>query len=378
MTTMELNKPQSKTIPDYIFMILIGLAWGALGGFMNVPFSGIFGAIVLATIFGAYSRILDHNRGILNSLATGGVLGALIGALTWFIGGTINDAFSGALFGLIRGAVVGGLIGFITRAESDEKDSLGNKVFLFIGSGFLGTVLGGVVGVTSGAILGVIGGGFTSAIRGTIVGAIVGGYLGSYYKETRWVAISGTIASIVVALSAIVGGASAGVIMGAISGMVVPMLFVAAIGAVGGLTSRGLKAMVVEALEAPTEMLEQGAVPFLMPAVIIGLVVGTAAAEASGLVALSVCLAIVGVAFGVMNEAALGNGVQFTVTSVIQIAMMGTDYLPLGYILHKITDADRQKVWRGAGLGAGLGLVAGTASAFACQYLINLLLTYLK
>ncbi|MEZ4590683.1 MAG: hypothetical protein R3D55_06005 [Chloroflexota bacterium] len=73
-------------------------------------------------------------------------------------------------------------------------------------------------------------------------------------------------------------------------------MLVALIGAMGGAEQSGVQSddISAEAAEAPAEMLRQGAFPFFGSSS-SGIIVGTAASGASGLIALPLCLAILGI-----------------------------------------------------------------------------------
>jgi len=153
-------------------------------------------------------------------------------------------------------------------------------------------------------------------------------------------------------------------VLGAIAGCLAPMSFVALIGAVGGLTARGFKAGIIEALEAPSEILEQGAVPFLLPAVITGAIVGTSGSGPEGLVVITAALALIGMLFGAFGDMNGRSGQQVTFRSVVEMALMGVDEWPVRRVVRQVVGPSRtQAIWGGL-LGLAVGL-AGSGLGFA-------------
>jgi hypothetical protein len=262
-------------------------------------------------------------------------------------------------------------VGVVTRAKSDENDTQQTKILIFGGSIFLGTILGSVVGIATGTILGIVGDGGYAVLRAAIIGLILGAAIGSYFHEPRWLAVGAFSGALLAALSSLIGGALAGVILGAISGTFAPILLVSGIGAFGGLTSRGLKAMVVEAFEAPTEMLEQGAVPFLAPALIIGAIIGTIAAGSPAILALAITFGLLGMLFGILGEinGAINNRV--TMRSMVETTMIGSDSWPILEVVRQITKTDKLAI-TGVAVGVGLALISSIGGAFLGQLILRL------
>lgn len=375
-TLSNLNKP--KYLQHLPFIVMIGVVLGIIAALVKDIVSGVISAAVLAGIFGAYNNVLRRSNGILNGFAIGGLLGIIVGAVGYLLGGTIDSILNGTLFGLSRGLLIGAVIGIVSHAEYQDDDSLFNKLFLVIGSIGLGAILGGGVGLITGTLLGIIGKGIIGKISAAIIGGIVGGYIGSYYKDNSnydiRAILTGAVTGIILALlSAIWGGAFAGVILGALSGSVSPMLWVASIAAVGGLTSRGVMAMIVEALEAPSEMLEQGAVPFLVPAIIAGGIIGTAASGVGGLIALPVSLAIIGLTFGALGDMDNRPHAPLTMRSIVEMAMMGAEEWPIGRVILQVTGANRRAALIGASLGAIIGLVTSLFTFYLVQFLVQVI-----
>ena len=338
-----------------IYSGLMGLILGGIGGGVDEIGTAVISTAVLASLFGAYNQTLKQNSGILSGLIAGGLVGLFVSLAGLPISRNISGIFDGALFGLLSGVIAGGVIGVITHAQPQEDDSRPTKLFLIAGSIGLGAFLGGGVGLVAGAILGVISASWQGAIVAALAGGIVGGYLGSYYHKLHWILLGAGAVALAAALSSLVGGALAGLVLGIISGSFAPMLFVALIGAYGGLASRGVVAMAVEAIEAPSEMLTQGAVPFLVPAMMVGMIVGTAASGVGSLIVLPTALAVIGLTLGVFGELEGKPNNQVTVRTIVEMTMMGADEWPIRQAIYHITGPNRAK----ALLGIGANLLAG-------------------
>lgn len=358
---------------DVVFVLLISLFLGLLSGLVHKAVVGIIWTVVLVAVWRAYNQVMANDRAILKGLIVGGGLGTAVGLAGWLIGGSIHSVGSGALFGLWRGVLVGTAVGIITRANSEEQDTQQTKILLLGGSILLGVVLGGLVGLTTGIFLGLIGDGVAGAIRATVAGSILGASIGSYFKEVRWIAVAASGLAVLAAVSVLLGGAVAGIVVGAISGSFAPILLVSGIGAFGGLTSRGLKAMVVEALEAPIEMMEQGAVPFLAPAVIIGMIIGAASAGQAGILALTITFAFLGLFFGIIGEIISGNN-KVTVRSMVETAMLGSETWPVRRVIQQMARESKQAAI-GAGIGVAIGLVGAFLGTVIAQFLLDLIAT---
>lgn len=369
-------------LPDFALMSLVGLFFGIIGGLAQSIVGTIIGVLLLLAFYSMYQQVSYNPKGLTVGMLTGIGIGVGLGYINLQIGGSIESIESGALFGLIKGLLVGALIGAITRAEGEPDDSAGTKAFLFVGSVFVGMVLGGLAGGASGLIMGLVGvneldwigfawfGKLTSA---AILGLIVGGYMGAFFKNRRAVAIGASTGAILGSCGVLIGGGVEGIVLGLLSGSVTPMLLVASIGAFGG-TARGLKAMFVEALEAPMEMLDQGAVAFLAPAMTVGLIVGTSTAGAAGIAALALSLGIIGMVFGALEELRGGvNATRLSMRSMIEIAMLGTETWPIGHFIERITRANKEDVLRAAGRGILFGLIGSVlGSLIGYQVLIAL------
>jgi hypothetical protein len=198
----------------------------------------------------------------------------------------------------------------------------------------------------------------------------LGAAVGSYFRETKWVALGAALVAVLAAASALSGGATAGIVIGAISGSFAPILLVGGIGAFGGLTSRGLKAMFIEALEAPIEMMEQGAVAFLAPALIIGTIVGSLARGQAGIIGLTITFALLGLFFGIFREISGSRLSRVTVQSMVETAMLGAEEWPIGSVIQQIRSEPRR-----AAIGAVIGVVTAVIGGVTGALLAQLLLT---
>jgi hypothetical protein len=348
-------------------VILISVLAGVAGGIVGQSGLALVGTAVLVTLFGAYNQIFKRSNGLAGGMFAGGLLGLLVSTISWPLSHNISGVLDGALFGVFSGSVIGGAIGIITHARPDENDNLFTKLFLLFGSIGLGAVLGAGVGLTSGAILGLISvsESWSGIVVAALAGGIVGGYMGSYFHKTSWIVVSALLLALTAALSSWVNGALAGLVLGLISGTFAPMFIVALIGAYGGLFSRGFKAMIVEALEAPSEMLLQGAVPFLVPAMMVGMMVGTAASGIGGMILLPISLAIVGLMLAIVGELEGKPNNKVTIRAIVEMTMMGAENWPLRQAIKQITGINR----KAAVIGALISLLTGMLGCAAGIYL---------
>ncbi len=349
---------KSRRLHTVLFMLMMGAWFGVMGALLEQEIGSLVGATVLLALYGAYVDVLKSSRGVMSGVVAGAVIGVIIGVLSYFSVSDIQTVGEGAMFGLLRGLVIGGIVGYITRAHPDEGDHWFTAVFLVVGSIFLGAVLGAAVGLVSGALLSLIQFALWGKAFAVVLGGIVGGYLGTFYKETRSM-MSGAIGGMIIAaVSVLIGGAIAGVILGMMSGALAPIMLMAAIGFYGG-SSRGFKAIFVEAVEAPADMIQQGAVPFLAPSVIVGIIVGTAASGGSGMLALTVTLAVIGLLLGVIRELEGHANNRVTMRKMIELIILGEDTWPVEEVTGSLKGENRQT----AVMGAVTGIVVGVLSA---------------
>jgi len=354
---------------DVAFMLWAALFLGALGAVTQSLWVSLISAALLLGFYGAYDRILKHNTGLTRGLFAGCVLGAFVGTVGLFLGGEISGVRTGAVLGATLGVCLGGVIGIVSRAEFDEGEGFFSKAFLFVGSIALGAFLGGAVGLFAGVFIGLVVQLPWGWVIGIFAGMVIGGYLGNNVDRQRSGLIGVLSGGAITAVSLIFGGAFAGLVLGAIAGCLAPMSFVAMIGAVGGLTARGLKAGVVEALEAPSEILEQGAVPFLLPAVMTGAIVGTSGSGPEGLVVITAALGLMGMLFGAFGDMNGRSGQQVTFRTVVEMAMMGVDEWPVRRVVQQVMGPSRKQAMWGGVLGVCVGL-AGSALGYALVFLV--------
>lgn len=345
----------TNTWRSLLFIFVIGGCLGLLGGFFKIPAGGILGALFLLALFGAYNNVMSSSRGLMSGLVAGGFIGLVVGGIGYLLG-TIPDNFGDiALFGLVRGMLVGAAIGLITHAQPDEGDSRWIMLFLIGGSIVVGAFLGASVGLVTGILLGSINYAWWGIFIALILGLIIGAYLGSYFRARRAVLYGALLFGGTAVASTFIQGALHSLLIGMLAGALTPMLLVAGIGFSGGLASRGLKAGIEEAIEAPAEMIQQGAVAFLAPAMLIGIIVGAAASGEAGLIALTVTMAVIGMMLGVIIEIERGQARRLTVRRLIEMIMLGSDRWPIEEMVARISGANRRTAVAGAFLGLALG-----------------------
>ncbi len=349
---------KSKRVHTILFMLLIGTWFGVIGALLDQQMGSLLSAAVLLALYGAYVDVLKSSRGIMSGIVAGAVIGVTIGVLSYFSVNDFQTVGQGAMFGLLRGLFIGSIVGFITRAHPDEGDHWFTAVFLVIGSIFLGAVLGAAVGVISGILLSLIQFAFWGKAAAVILGAIVGGYLGTYYQDYRSVRNGAIAGMILAAMSVVINGAFAGIVLGMMSGALAPILLMATIGAYGG-SSRGFRAIFVEAVEAPADMIQQGAVPFLAPAIIVGIIVGTTATGGGGMLALTASFAAIGLLLGVIRELEGHANNRVTMRKMIELIILGEDTWPVEEVTGSLKGENRNT----AVIGATTGIIAGLISA---------------
>lgn len=376
-TKMMANKATSqKTIAQQrqslLFMVAAGIVLGTIGSLVNRAWASVVGTAVLLGVFGAYNNVLKRNSGIISGLMAGGLIGLVMALLSVAWGGAIESVTHGALFGLLRGLAVGIVVGLLTKAPADTEDAWYTRLFLIFGSIGVGALLGGGVGFVAGAVLGLIFYVPGGAILSLLLGSLIGGYLGTYYRSQRTILIGAGSGLILAAISILFRGALAGIVLGALAGALAPMLLVASIGAYGGLTSRGFKAMLTEAAEAPAEMIQQGAVPFLAPAMLIGLIVGAAAAGIDGILALIISLALIGIMLGVLGELEGRPNNKVTVGKMIEMVIIGSDDWPVAEVKNQMIGSRQKTAVTGAMVGVTLGLISATLGIILGQILLLL------
>jgi hypothetical protein len=365
----------TKTWRDLLFILLVGACLGLLGGLVNKPSNSLIGAAVLLSLFGAYNKVLDSNRRLMSGLVAGGITGAVVGEIAFLLGGIPESVGQAALFGLVRGMLLGAVVGFITRARPDEGDSPSVALFLVFGSIVVGAFLGAGVGLVTGFTIGLVSISRWGIILALALGVVVGGYLGSYFQNRQSILSGAVIFGLLAAAGALFQGTMAGLVMGMLAGALTPMLVVAVIGFFGGLTSRGLRAGAEEAIEAPAEMIQQGAVPFLAPAMLVGIIVGVAAAGEGAMIALAVTLAIIGMLMGVIIEIEQQQVNRLTIGRLIEMIMLGSDRWPIVEMVMKLAGVNRRTAVSGAIVGLVLGVLGASIGLLIGWQLSQLLST---
>lgn len=354
---------------DFLFIVLVGAGLGVLGGFVDEIPSSLIGVVLLLALFGAYNNILDNNRVVMSGLVAGGVAGIIVGQIGMLLGGIPDTVNQAALFGLVRGMLLGAVIGWLTRARPDAGDYFHVSLFLVLGSIVVGAFLGAGVGLIAGLVLGIIGLGWWGMILALLLGVTVGGYLGSYFQSRRAIYLGALIFGAIALIGTLSNEALAGLSIGLLAGALTPMLVVALIGFLGGLSSRGLQAGFLEAFEAPEEMIQQGAVPFLAPAILVGTVVGAASSGTGGMMALAVTLAIMGMALGIFSEIERRPTNLLTIQRLIEMVMLGSDRWPIAEMGQRLRGENRRTAVTGAVVGMLLGIVGAVIGILIGQQL---------
>lgn len=347
----------TKTWRDLLFILVVGIGLGILGGLVDKQTGTLVGTAVLLSLFGAYNNVLDNNRRLMSGLVAGGVAGAVVGEIAFLLGGIPESILQAALFGMGRGILLGAVAGFITRARPDEGDSVRIALFLVFGSIVVGAILGAGVGLVTGLTMALVSNGWWGAVLSLGLGVVVGSYLGSYFQTRQAIISSAIIFGLLALAGALFQGIMAGLIIGVLGGALTPMLVVAAIGFFGGLTSRGLRAGAEEAIEAPAEMIQQGAVSFLAPAILVGIIMGAAAAGEGAMIALAVTLALIGMLLGVIIEIEQRQVNRLTIGRLIEMIMLGSDRWPIVEMVAKLSGVNRRTAVTGAILGLVLGVL---------------------
>ena len=366
-------KTRAKQWQSLLFMVLTGLVLGLIGSLVNRAWASAAGTAVLLGVFGAYNNVLKRNTGIISGLIAGGLIGLFIAILSFAWGGEIESVLHGAFFGLARGLVIGIVVGLLTRAPTHKDDKWYSKLFLLVGSIAVGALLGGGVGLVAGTVLGLILYMPGAALLALLLGGVIGGYFGSYYDTRQAIWIGAGSGAALALLAILFQGALSGIILGGMAGALAPMLLVASIGAYGGLTSRGVKAMLVEAAEAPAEMIQQGAVPFLAPAIVVGVIVGAASAGTDGVLALTISLALIGMMLGVLGELEGRPNNKVTMRKMIELVIIGSDDWPIDEVKNRVIGTHRKTAVTGAVIGVGVGLISTGLGIILGQILLLLI-----
>jgi len=341
----------------------LGFVLGLVGGGGHTPVGVLLTAALLLGVFNAFYQ-LARAHGLIRGLIFGGMLGGLVGIAGMIVWRPVVDLASGAAYGLALGFCLGALVGFISRVKYEKNDALSTRLFLFVGSIFLGASLGAGVGLMAGVFLGIIGYRPWGLVFALLAGTVVCAYLGSYFQSVRAVVLGSLLGLGLTAVALLIGGSFAGFVFGSFAGAAAPMLLVAAIGAVGGLLGRGPKAMILEAVEAPGDMLQQGAVPFLLPAMITGAAVGAMASGPGGLMLIVAALALLGMGFGEMRDLDGRPGANITMRTLVETAMMGADEWPLRRMMGVVMGENKQAALRAALAGMILGCAGAVFGLF--------------
>lgn len=375
LSDMSSTAPTTGSLPMTLADASLIAGTGLLLGLMHLvgvsPISLLIAAPVLLGLFQAFNLALRRTQHVRRGLLMGMLMGVLVGGVGLALDGAIVNVGSGVMWGSALGFGLGAVVGLVSRVAYNDQDTFQAKLFLFAGSIGLGAGLGAGVGLITGLILGGIAQSWAGTFLALLAGGVVGGYLGSYFHQSYWIAVGVVAAVAVTAVSISLGGAFAGLVLGSIAGSFAPILLVAAIGAAGGLLARGLRAMVVEALEAPTEMLEQGASPYLLPAVVTGGVVGAMTAGPDGLVVLAAAFGLLGLLFGGIIALSGRPGSIVTIRSLVEMAMIGGDDWPFGRTVGVIFRENGRRALVGVAVGGVLSLAGAVSGWLLAVWLMN-------
>lgn len=354
-----------------LFGLIVGLFIGMLGVVAERPYIGILSGGFLVLLLAAIQLIFQRTLGIFSGVTSGAILGVIIAMFGLLFSGDIHDGRSGFLFGLVRGVVIGAVFGYLTRALPEEDDSIGTRLFLTFGSTLIGAVLGGVVGLVTGFLLGVLQINSASMLIAMILGLVVGAYLCSYLEKPRFTLLGALFFMLLTTLGQLIGGSISGVFLGAVCGLMVPIILMGIIGAYGGF-ARGPRAMVVEAIETPSEMIKQGAVPMLAPAMLVGLIIGTAAVGLGSVLVIPSVLASIGLLLGAFGEFEGRTTNRVTPKEIIERLILGADRWPLRRLLKRLR-RERVMVLQAAIVGFIVGVAGGVAGFLVGRFIVVLL-----
>ncbi len=371
MISHRLKLASQNSLAKYVFGLVFGIFIGVMGGIAERPFVGIFCAGLLTLLLAGFHTVFNRTLGVYTGITSGAILGVIIAVGLVVFGGRIGNGRTGLVFGLVRGCVIGGVLGFLTRAEPDEGDPWFTRVFLMVGSFVIGAILGGVVGLFTGYVLGSLRQNQFAALFAGLLGGIVGGYLASTEGNKRLI-ITGVVAgAVLTGLGTIVGGSVNGVFLGGISGTFVPILVMGVIGAYGG-ANRGVKALISETIQTPREMLAQGAIPMIAPAMLVGLIIGTAVAGIRAILVIPTILALVGLFLGALGELEGLKANRVSPKAIVEILILGLDRWPWRRLFNRLKN-QRVDVLKASIGGFIFGLVGGGIGVFLGQFLANLI-----
>jgi len=362
-------------LSELVFMLLVGTFWGILGVVAQRPFLGIACGIFLTALFATFAMILENNESIWSGLFAGIVIGVAAVGLSVFVGGSTGSFVAGFRFSLVRGLIFGAIAGAITRVKPGEGDAIYTKIFLMFGSILLGALLGAGVGLFSGVALGLILNNHGSWVVTAVLAGTVGGYLASVKQKPLIIFIVILLSAVGAVAVVYFDGIFSGMMIGLLSGAIAPMALVSLIGAYGGLTSRGPIAMVIEAFEAPQEMLSQGAIPFLVPAMLVGSIIGTTTAGVLSLLALPTILGVLGLFLGATGELERESSRHITSQTFIDKIIIGAEKWPVQKIVSLVFQKRR---WKELLTALLLSLITGIGGGYIGIFLINGIIDFIQ
>lgn len=355
----------------YLFTLLVGVLWGSAGVWVERPFIAIAAATFITLFLWGLIFLSHYKRPIYSGLLSGIILGIILAIFSALADGRVTNWQSGLLFGLLRGMLIGAVFGLLTRAIPDKDDGWGERLFLLIGSIFIGLVAGGMVGVFTGYFVGLLQTHPFGTLIAFLIGAFVGGFLTSRSGKTLRIVAGALSFGLLTVFGELVGSIASGIFLGSMSGALAPLTLMLIIGTYGG-AQRSIRAVIRDTLQTPREMIIQGAIPVFAPAMLVGLVLGTAVVGSESVLVLPTLLGLLGMLLGALEGE---NGVIAPIIypqTIIERLIIGADRWPLRQLTQQSQNARVELLKRGA-VGALLGAVGSGTAVLIMQQLIPLM-----
>lgn len=343
----------------YFFTLLAGGVWGVLGVLVKRPIISIFAAAFIMLILWGLLTLSDYNRSIYSGLLSGALLGLILAIFTALTKGTVTSWQTGVLYGMLRGMLIGAIFGLLTRAEPEEHDPLAVRLFLWVGSAVLGLISGGIVGIFTGYFVGLLQTNPLGLPIAFLIGAVVGGYLTSRSGRVAPILIGALSFGLLTVFGELIGTLASGIFLGSMSGALAPLALMLVIGTYGG-AQRNVRAVIRDTLQTPREMIAQGAVPVFAPAMLVGLVLGTAVVGSESALVLPSLLGMLGMLLGAVEEGYSRSAPIVYPQTIVERLILGADRWPLRRLTQQIS-SKRLLLLRRCSMGALLG-IAGSGT----------------
>lgn len=353
----------------YAFTGMVGVAWGMVGAWAERPIIGIVAAALIMLFLWGLLTLSEYNRSIYSGLLSGALLGLMLAIFSALTDGRVTSWQSGLMFGLLRGMMIGAIFGLLTRAKPEPDDPLPVRLFLLSGSLVIGLVSGGIVGIFTGYFVGLLQTHPFGLGIAFIIGAVVGGYLTSRSGRAVIIALGALAFGLLTVVGELVGTLASGIFLGTMSGALAPLMLMLVIGSYGG-AQRSVRAVILDTLQTPREMIIQGAVPVFAPAMLIGLVLGTAVVGSESALVLPSLLGVLGMLLGAIEE---GYGRLAPVVypqTIIRRLIIGADRWPLRHLTQQIR-SKRILLFRQCSIGALLGVVGSAAGVLLANFVLD-------